>query len=333
MVCDVKQPVDLEDDVKKEVVNHLIFHKSLIDEKRNGERINDYLEMVETMNGDYQISNDPFENAIASIFKLVMDENLDPWNIDLVSFTTMYLEQAQNKETIDFIVAGQLVNMAWSILKMQCEETLLSAENGEEEEVIEDEFISQWECFDYEMYDEPEDLDYEQEVLEDEEPILEKAVRREEKKPVSLIQLVEAFEEARKESKYREKMERLRKENKKKREEEEAQRKESYETKAHKEDLYHDIALTWERICWYQTDELTFDMIHDNRLSDLITTLVSVLFLHHKKKIKLEQEFYPDGPIKIENIVPEDEREEGLLRYISEKNDDAATTLEQLATI
>ncbi|MGM0404886.1 MAG: hypothetical protein ACQEQM_01930 [Thermoplasmatota archaeon] len=332
MVCDVKEPVDLEDDVKKEVVNHLIFHKSLIDENRSGERINDYLEMVDGMNGEYHISNDPFENAIASIFKLVIDENLDPWNIDLVSFTTMYLEQAQNKETIDFIVAGQLVNMAWSILKMQCEETLLSAENGEEEEFVQDEFISQWECFDYDMYDEPEDLDYEQEVLQDDEPILEKAVRREEKKPVSLIQLVDAFEEARKESKYREKMERLRKENKQQREEERARVKENYDTKAHKEDIYHDIALTWERICWYQTDELTFDMIHDNRLRDLVTTLVSVLFLNNKKKIKVEQEFYPDGPINIENLVPEEEREEGLLKYISEK-DEEGLTLEQLATI
>ncbi|MFO7792616.1 MAG: hypothetical protein R6W73_06505 [Candidatus Saliniplasma sp.] len=331
MVCDVKKPVDVSSDVKKEVVDHLVFHKSIIDEQRDGERINDYLEMVEGMNGGYQISNDPFENAIASIFKLVIDENMDPWNIDLVSFTTMYLEQAQNKESIDFIVAGQLVNMAWSILKMQCEETLASAEDGGEE-VVEDEFISQWECFDYDMYEEPEDLDYEEEVLEDEEPILEKAVRREEKKPVSLIQLVEAFEEARKEAKYREKMERLRKENKKEREEKEAQRKENYETKAHKEDIYKDIAVIWERICWYQTDELDFDMIHDNRLSDLVTAFISSLFLHKKKKIKMEQDYYPDGPIKIENLVPEDERKDGILKYISEKNEEGVT-LEQLATI
>lgn len=332
MVCDVKKPMDTPCDVKKEVMDHLIFHKSIIDEQRDGERINEYLDMVKDMNGEYHISNDPFENAIASVFKLVIDENMNPWNIDLVSFTTMYLEQAQAKESIDFIVAGQLVNMAWSILKMQCEETLASAENGEEEELVEDEFFSQWECFDYEMYEEPEDLDYEQEVLEDEEPILEKAVRREEKKPVSLIQLVEAFEEARKEAKYREKMERLRKENKKEREEKEAQRKENYETKAHKEDIYKDIAIIWERICWYQTDELDFDMIHDNRLSDLVTAFVSSLFLHKKKKIRMEQESYPDGTIMIENLVPEDERQDGILKYIAEK-DEEGMTLEQLATI
>ncbi len=332
MVCDVKSPVDVPNGVKKDVVNHLIFHKSLIDEHKDGERIDDYLDMVEEMNGGYQISNDPFENAIASIFKLVIDENLDPWNIDLVSFTSMYLEQAQKKESIDFIVAGQLVNMAWSILKMQCEETLASAENGEEEEIIEDEFISQWECFDYGMYDEPEDIDYEQEVLEDEDPILEKAVRREEKKPVSLIQLVEAFEEARKEAKYREKMERLRKENKKKREEEEERIKEEYDTKAHKEDIYRDISIIWERICWYQTDEVSFDMIHDGRLSDFITAFVSSLFLHHQKKIKLEQEQYPDGEITIENLVPKEERKEGILQMISEDKEEAMN-LEQLAIL
>ena len=319
MVCDVKDTVE-EHDVKKEVVNHLIFHKSIIDQDRNGERIDDYLEMVDHMGEEsYPISSDPIENAISAVFKLVIEENMDPWNIDLVSFTKMFLEEAQKKDQINFIVAGQIVNMAWSILKMQCEETLASAESQEEEEVIEDDFFAQWDVLDYEMYDEPEDLDFEEEVVEEDKPVLDKAIRREEKKPVSLIQLVDAFEEAKKEAKYREKMERIRKEKKQEREEQEQKRKDNYDTKAHKEDLHHDISIIWERICWYQEDELDFDMIHDGRISDIITAFISSLFLHKQKKIKLKQDKYPDGPILVKNLVPEHKREEGLIQYIQDE--------------
>ena len=319
MVCDVKDTAE-EHDVKKEVVNHLIFHKSIIDQDRNGERIDDYLEMVDHMGEEsYPISSDPIENAISAVFKLVIEENMDPWNIDLVSFTKMFLEEAQKKDQINFIVAGQIVNMAWSILKMQCEETLASAESQEEEEVIEDDFFAQWDVLDYEMYDEPEDLDFEEEVVEEDKPVLDKAIRREEKKPVSLIQLVDAFEEAKKEAKYREKMERIRKEKKQEREEQEQKRKDNYDTKAHKEDLHHDISIIWERICWYQEDELDFDMIHDGRISDIITAFISSLFLHKQKKIKLKQDKYPDGPILVKNLVPEHKREEGLIQYIQDE--------------
>lgn len=325
MVCDVKDTQDPSDGVKRDVVNHLVFHKSLIDEERSGERINDYLDMVENINGGNQISSDPFESAIASVFKLVIEENMDPWDIDLVSFTHMFLEEAKEKENINFITAGQLVNMAWSILKMQCEETLNDAESEEQEEqeVVQDDFISQWD-FDSEMYEEPEDMDYEDEVLEKNEPILEKAVRREEKKPVSLMQLVDAFDEARKEAKYREKMERLRKEKKKEREEEEKKRNENYDSNAHKEDLHHDISVIWDRICWYDKDKLNFNMIYDGRKADLVTAFVSVLFLHKKQKIKLEQEQYPTGKIMMENLVPAEEREEGMLKYMEENEEQMA---------
>lgn len=323
------------DGVKEDVVEHLMFHKALIDQERNGERIDDYLDMIDQVGEDsyYHISEDPFECAIASVFKLVIDEKMDPWDINLVSFTSMYLEEAKDKESINFIVAGELIHMAWSILKMQCEEVLQEAESHkeEEEETVQDEFISQWDIFDYEMYDEPEDIDYEEEVLESEDPPLERAVRREEKNPISLIQLVDAFEEAKREAKYREKMERIRKENCEEEKERERERKKNYDSKAHKEDLHHDIAMIWERICWYEQEVLEFDMIHDGRTSDLVTALMSVLFLNKEKKIKLDQEKLPEGPILVKNLVPLDEREEGVMKYIAEEEENLS--LENIATI
>ncbi len=328
MVSEMKEPSVPEGDPTEKVIQHLTFHKSLIDEERNGERINDYIDIIEDLDETgHDISEDPFENSIASVFKLVIEERMDPWEIDLVSFTEMYLSRAREKENLNFIVAGQLVNMAWSILKMQCEHVLDSAEKEkeEEEEPVEEEFFSEWDVWDQEMYEEPEDVDYEEEVVEQEDPPLEKAVRRDEKKPVSLIQLVDAFENAKKEAKYREKMERIRKEKKKEKEEELEKQKEEYDTRSHEENLQHDISMIWKRICCYDQSVITLNMIHDDRKKDIITTLVSVLFLNKQNKINLKQIDYPDGQILLKNLVPEEERDNGLVDFVAEEEREALT--------
>ncbi len=335
MVCETEKQqsgLALDDDTTSEVLQHLTFHKSLIDEGRSNERINHYIDMVNQMEEDEKISNDPFESAISSVFKLVIEEKMDPWEIDLVSFTNMYIQEAKSKEQIDFLVAGKLVSMAWSILKLQCEVVLDSAEEEKEEDQMEEEaqFFNDWDVRDYDMYDEPEDIDYEEEVVEKDKVPINKAVRREEKKAVSLIQLVNAFEEAKKEAKYKEKMERLRKEKKKEREEEERLRDEEYDTRSHEEDLYHDISKVWDRICCYEQKVITFDMIHDGRLSDIVTAMTSILFLHKQNKIKVKQLEYPEGDILVENLVPLEEREGGLVKLAEEENE---MTVENMVTL
>ncbi len=331
MVSEVKGPnthFHSEEDPREEVIQHLTFHKSIIDEDRNGERINDYIEMIDEIEDEsHALSNDPFENSIASIFKLVIEERMDPWEIDLVSFTEMYLSQAREKEDLNFIVAGRLVNMAWSILKMQCEYVLNSAENEkeEDEESEEEEFFNDWDVWDQEIYDEPEDLDYEEKVLKGDEMPLEEAVRRDEKRPVSLMQLVDAFEDAKREAKYKEKMERIRKEKKKEREKEFKKQKENYKTRSHEENIQKDISLIWDRICCYEQNVITLNMIHDNRRKDLITAMIAVLFLHKEKKIRVKQLGYPNGQILLENLVPEEERKNGLVNFASVKEQKVMT--------
>ncbi len=312
------------DNSPEEVIQHLTFHKSLIDEERNGERIDDYIQMVENMDEDgKEFSDDPFDNAIASVFKLVIDERMDPWEIDLISFTEMYLEQAKNKDNLNFLVTGQLINMAWSILKMQCEQVLSSAEEEEKKETVEEEgFFDEWEIWDQGLYEEPEDIDYEEEVLDSDGLPLEKAVRREEKKPVSLIQLVDAFEDAKQEAKYREKMEKIRKEKKKEREQELKAREEDYDTRSHEEDIQSEITKIWKRICCYEQKVITLNMIHDDRKKDIITALMSILFLNKQGKIKVKQLGYPDGQILLENLVSDEERQNGLMELTKESQEE-----------
>ncbi|MEF8832095.1 MAG: segregation/condensation protein A [Candidatus Thermoplasmatota archaeon] len=325
MVSEMKEQSIHLDNPPEEVIEHLTFHKSLIDEERSGERIDDYIQMVENMDEDgEEFSDDPFDNAIASIFKLVIDEKMDPWEIDLVSFTEMYLEQARKKENLNFIVTGQLINMAWSILKMQCEQVLSSAEEEEQEETVEqEEFFDEWEIWDQDLYEEPEDIDYEEEVLDDDGGApLEKAVRREEKKPVSLIQLVDAFEDAKQEAKYREKMEKIRKEKKKEREQQLKEQEENYDTHSHEEDIQSEISKIWKRICCYEQKVITLSMIHDDRKKDIITALMSILFLNKEKKIRVKQTGYPDGQILVENLVSEEERQNGLMELTTESQEE-----------
>jgi len=324
LVSEMKEPSIHLDNSPEEVIRHLTFHKSLIDEERNGERIDDYIQMVENMGEDgREFSDDPFDNAIASIFKLVIDEKMDPWEINLVSFTEMYLEQAKKKKNLNFIVVGQLINMAWSILKMQCEQVLSSAEEEEQEEPVEQEgFFDEWEIWDQGLYEDPEDIDYEEEVLDDDGLPLEKAVRREEKKPVSLIQLVDAFEDAKQEAKYREKMEKVRKEKKKEREQELKDREENYDTRSHDEDLQNEISKIWKRICCYEQKVITFSMIHDDRKKDIITSLMSILYLNKQRKIKVKQIEYPDGQILVENLVSDEKRQNGLMELTKESQEE-----------
>jgi len=324
LVSEMKEPSIHLDNSPEEVIRHLTFHKSLIDEERNGERIDDYIQMVENMDeSGKEFSDDPFDNAIASIFKLVIDERMDPWEIDLVSFTEMYLEEAKNRENLNFIVTGQLINMAWSILKMQCEQVLSSAEEEEKNEAVEeDAFFDEWEIWDQGIYEDPEDIDFEEEVLDDEELPLEKAVRREEKKPVSLIQLVDAFEDAKQEAKYREKMEKIRKEKKKEREQELREREENYDARSHEEDIQSEISKIWKRICCYEQKVITMSMIHDDRKKDIITALMSILFLNKQNKIRVKQTDYPDGQILVENLVPDEERQNGLMELATERQDE-----------
>ncbi|MCK4445238.1 MAG: hypothetical protein KAW09_11885, partial [Thermoplasmata archaeon] len=139
------------------VLNHLLFHKSIISEDDDSDRIDRYLHMVEEIDkGMHIVVEDPFEKSIAAAFELVIEHMFDPWDINLREFTRMYLKQVKKEGYVNFVVAGKLVLMAWSILKLQSEEVLVWAEPPKQEEEC---YFSDWEL-DSTLYQEPEDLDF-----------------------------------------------------------------------------------------------------------------------------------------------------------------------------
>lgn len=277
-------------EIVESVINHLLFHRSLIDEEDSGDRITTYLEMVKQLQeGTYIAIEDPFEKSIAMVFELVIEHQLNPWDIDLIKFSKMYLKRLDKEKDINFITAGRLVFMAWSVLKMQSDALLANATpSGQSTEICE--------SIPKSFYQTPEDFDYTTTVLNSSEPPIQESVWRKGARPVTLMELIEAFNEAKREAELQLQINAIR----------EKQRKIYTDTKFHEkvhgENLQEDIKSAWKRILSFNGAPIPLSQLHNGSREDLITTLISILFLVQMKKIKLWQRNLPYGEIFIQNI-------------------------------
>ena len=202
------------------VLQHLLFHKAIIDENDASEKIDNYLRILES--ASETTSSDPLDRSIETVFDLVLNNDMDPWDIDLMRFTQLYTEKVKDSE-VNFVLAGKLMLMAWSILRMQSERILINSE--EQEEPID------------EFYD---DYGSERELLcMPDEVSLYEVVRRKGSRAVTLVELLEAFEEARREEEQNLSRVRIR---------EVKPKDEKFDTKAHNDDMERDVEMIWARI-------------------------------------------------------------------------------------
>ncbi len=65
----------------------------------------------------------PVEKAIASIFRMCLDGSIDPWDIDLRSFTKIFSDVV-TEDFRDFGTAGLIMYQAWRILSRKTEESI-----------------------------------------------------------------------------------------------------------------------------------------------------------------------------------------------------------------
>lgn len=277
------------------VLNHLLFHKSLISEKDGAERINRYLAMLKDIDqGMYIAVADPFDKGIAAAFELVLENQMDPWDIDLIQFTRMYLKRVKREGGVNFVTAGKLIFMAWSILKMQSDEVLLSAEPPKNEET----FFSDWDVG-FEFYRDPEDLDYTEKVLSGHSLPLQEAIRREGHRAVTLMELMKAFDEGRKEAELRMQLNALR-------EKAIMMRSTDFHEKVHGEDISDDLRLTWSRILDFNGTSIPLGSLCYGDRWDTITVFVSLLYLAKMNKIEIKQKALPFGEIYVRKTAPEE---------------------------
>lgn len=282
-----------------EVINHLLFHKSLIGEHEPA-RLNAYIEMVKaSKEGVHLVMVNPFDRAIAIAFQLVIEEHLDPWKLDLVQFTGMYLEHIRRTKELDLITAGRLIFLAWSVLKLQSDEALQRAEASRVQPEPEPEVS--WDDIPTDAWlTEDGAYAFTTAVLQGRAPIDEK-VRHKGDRKVTLYELVEAFEEARQEAETRIILDGKRREAKVLWARE---RKAGVEGAAHKEDLEAEIKEVWARITKLNGHPIPLRDLHDNSREDLVKCLVSVLFLAREQRLHLWQDNFPYGAIFVKNLAP-----------------------------
>src|ERR1051325_10427123 len=226
---------------EQQMIRHLMWHKAIHSEDDSGARIDEYVKMLrERGEGQHVGFSDPFDRSIALAFELVLEQGMDPWRIDLVRFTALYTQRVQEGAEIDLITAGKLLHMAWSILKLQSEQLRTRAEPPPEPEPD----VPSWDEFpSLDAVDDP-DAAFTERVNEGLAPIDEK-IRHKGDRKVTLMELVEALEEARREAEMRREIVERREADKSARR---ARGQGRAEGAAHKDDQERDIAEVWERI-------------------------------------------------------------------------------------
>jgi segregation and condensation protein A len=215
---------------------------------------------------------------------------------------------------IDFIAAGKLMLMAWSVLKAQTDEVLsaiarLEAQRKAEEAAAQGanpdmmEFIDQapWMGADETTYN------FTKTVLETNPFGLPEAVHPPGERAVTLYDLINAFEEAKDESATRVVLE---EERAKARAELERARKAKVSGMMHNENLEEEIAQTWmkilERIHHEESPavKVPLSVLHDGTKPEFLSVFISSLFLAFNSRITLEQDPFPTGAILLQ-LTPE----------------------------
>ena len=269
----------METDGMEGMEQHLLFHKALIDDNVGSEKIDRYISVLKD-SGPCETMHDPVDESIRSAFSLVLEHEMDPWCINIVEFARMYSTK-KVKTAVDIIVAGKLIHMAWKILRMQSDITL---EEGNRLDPFGDEG---WDMgFDLDAMFEPEKL-----YVPDVE--FREAVRRNSVRPVTMFELLDAFEDAREEMELHMIREQARIELK-----EREPRK--FENKAHEEDDDKVVESVWSKIENLGTGPLSIRDLYVDDVKANITTIVSVLHLVRDAKLAIWQENMPYGEIFVE---------------------------------
>ena len=187
----------MERDARNEALEqHLMFHKALVDDAEDSARIDRYMQILEEdTEGERMV--DPVDESIRSAFSLVLEHDLDPWKIDIREFVRLYSNKVKMNE-FDMIVAGKLILMAWKILRLQSDATVANCERVDDD--------------DFEDDDMGDDFWEEEDPLHIPKVMLKEAKYRFPVRPVTVMELLDAFEEAREEIEMSAERDRVRRE-------------------------------------------------------------------------------------------------------------------------
>ncbi len=289
-------------DAAEKVLGYLVFHRALLGEGTDDSAalLERYLTLVEKLReGVHVVILDPVQKATALLFELVLDEQFDPWEIDLARFTEAYLERVRTDGEVNFAVAGRLVYMAWSILYLQSEELLRERANSAPPDpalagadgagLAEDEGYLP-------LLETPEAVDVTSAVLGSADPPpLFGMVRHPESRPVSLLELVKAFGEAETDARAALRTQELRD---RLREEQRA----PPEVIVHGDIPEHDLEDAWQEVARHPVGE-AFPFLElwprEAGRDRLVAVFLAVLFLARERALELHQETIGASAIEV----------------------------------
>ena len=256
---------------------HLLFHKALIDDNVASEKIDRYLNILNEA-PDCERMQDPVDESIRTVFRLVLEQDFDPWSIDLREFVKTYTAKVNSANKFDIIVAGKLVLMAWKVLRMQTDATKMESDR-------------KYDPFEFEELEE-EIVDYEPTLYVPGITLRETYARTPER-PVTMMELLDAFEEAREEIIASVERERVRQELK-------AKEPKVFDNKAHKEVSESDVEAVWQQIQRIGTGAFSITELFVPNVDDNIAVFLSVLQLVRNGKLNIWQNELPYGDIMVE---------------------------------
>ncbi|MCI0497739.1 MAG: segregation/condensation protein A [Thermoplasmata archaeon] len=273
-----------------DIVRHLIIHEAMLDEEDGS--VHRYREILqETTEGRYLSITDPVDRTISLVFSLVLENQLDPWDIDLIQFCRLYLEKVRQEEIVDLVSGGRILLMAWNILKLQTEDALARAAPPEIDHDTDD-WTMEVDLFAHEV-----DFEYTMNVKKGRDPPIHPRVFRKGERPVTLVELIDAFTEATEEAQRHVKAFESRRARMAKLQQ---MRERSVRKMIHKEDLVEDIGRVWTRICALNGEPIPItDLTAED---DYILVFMAILFLSNDGKIKILQKDFPYGMIYVKNL-------------------------------
>jgi len=295
--ADALPPGTVPREAAEQVLGYLVFHRALLGEGKDDSSalLERYLGLVEKLReGVHVVIPDPVQKATALLFELVLEEQFDPWEIDLARFTEAYLERVRQDGSVNFAVAGRLLYMAWSILYLQSEELLRERATATAEASPDDGGTTALDDGYLPLLDTPQAVDVTSAVLGSADPPpLFGMVRHSESRPVTLLELVRAFGDAETDAHAALKVQQLRD---RLREEQRA----PPEVIVHGDIPERDLEDAWEEVVRHPVGE-PFPFLdlwpHESGRDRLVAVFLAVLFLARERSLELRQDELGRSPI------------------------------------
>ncbi|MDP6234729.1 MAG: hypothetical protein QF364_02690 [Candidatus Poseidoniaceae archaeon] len=305
--------------------------------------------IAEREEAEHQTLLDPFDRSVALVLSLVRDEGLDAWNIDLSSFLKVFTSRVKSEaESLDLPACGRLIRMSWEVLHQQAEDLFDRVQYVDDGNDWEDELGFGWEA-DYN----DEDFFFTNTILQGDADeflpdLLENRVRRDEGRPVTLVELLSAFKDASDDAETL----RLREENRLAHEAELKEFLSDVGGRMHNEDLEGDIKRCWQALrnaCSEINDtkvpvlmvmeslkpilEDTFGQVPEGYDDEAkVASFIAGLFLTHRGFASITQENVPDGVIYLEDMWPNVESFEEISLLIEDQQSEENQRIQQQDT-